>query len=131
MKEVINGIEYQITPIAKNAMRISDVAAKECCLDRYGITKPASDATLPNYEVKGNTLILKNGNGEVLTAIEFSYKKGAWCVSFTLTEKEHLYGPETLRVTVSIREAISAICGSLTCSHISLSRILCQAAVGR
>ena len=92
MKEVINGIEYQIAPIAKNAMRISDVAAKECCLDRYGITKPASDASLPNYEIKGNTLILKNEKGEALTTVEFSYKKGGWCVSFTLAEKEHLYG---------------------------------------
>ena len=63
MKEVINGIEYQIAPIAKNAMRISDVAAKECCLDRYGITKPAADASLPNHEIKGNTLILKNEKG--------------------------------------------------------------------
>jgi len=83
---------YDISSPTVGAIRIRAVGAAYCGLDRYHVTHTAPETAFPAYECSGDTLLLKNDAGEVLTSLSIRQADNGWQVDLTLRSGEKLYG---------------------------------------
>ena len=56
MNITLNNCQYNVSAVAKNSLRVSSVLAKECCLDKYNITKVANETSFLDYKVVDNSI---------------------------------------------------------------------------
>ena len=92
MNITLNNCQYNVSAVAKNSLRVSSVLAKECCLDKYNITKVANETSFLDYKVVDNSIEIYSKEGKKLTTITFEINDSGWKVFATLSEKERFYG---------------------------------------
>ncbi len=83
---------YEISSPTVGAIRIRKPGAKLSGLDRYNITKVAEETALPSYEIAGDTIIIKNDAGEVITTVTIAETFAGWQIILPLKDETELYG---------------------------------------
>ena len=90
---ILNEQAYALSAVGKHALRLRAAEATECGLDRYGIYAVPEEISMPNFQQQGDSLLIKDHAGNVLTSIRVEQTAaGKWTVSCSLEDGEQFYG---------------------------------------